>query len=95
MEQFILKVENEWSTCQPVERAAKVHAEFVKIHPFVDGDGRTSRLLMNYELMKAGFPPAVIKANDRARYYDALDHARTTGDDGVVIPLLSRHKSKM
>ena len=56
MEQFVEKVENEWSICHPVERAAKVHAEFVKIHPFVDGNGRTSRLLMNYELMKFGFP---------------------------------------
>jgi Fic family protein len=88
MEQFVSNVENEWSTCHPVERAAKVHAEFVKIHPFVDGNGRTSRLLMNYELMKAGFPPAVIKATDRARYYDALDHAHTTGDDEPFIQLV-------
>ncbi len=89
MEQFISKVENEWSTIHPVERAAKVHAEFVKIHPFIDGNGRTSRLLMNYELMKAGFPPAVIKAIDRARYYDALDLAHTTGDHEPFIQLVS------
>ncbi len=38
----------------PVECAARVHSDFVKIHPFVDGKGRTSRLLMNLELMKAG-----------------------------------------
>ncbi|WP_420805899.1 Fic family protein [Dethiosulfovibrio peptidovorans] len=42
-----------------VERAARVHADFVKIHPFV-GNGRTSRLLMNLELMKSGFPPVVL-----------------------------------
>ncbi|MFC6038962.1 Fic family protein [Paenisporosarcina macmurdoensis] len=89
MEQFVSKVENEWSTIHPVERAAKVHAEFVKIHPFIDGNGRTSRLLMNYEIMKAGFPPAVIKAIDRARYYDALDHAHTTGDDKKIVQLVS------
>jgi len=89
MEQFISKVENEWSTIHPVERAAKVHAEFVKIHPFIDGNGRTSRLLMNYELMKAGFPPAVIKAIDRARYYDALDFAHTTDDHEPFIQLVS------
>ncbi|MGF7047893.1 Fic family protein [Paenibacillus sp. DS2015] len=89
MERFVETVENEWSTCHPVERAAKVHAEFVKIHPFIDGNGRTSRLLMNYELMKAGFPPAVIKANNRAQYYDALDHAHTTGNDELFIQLVS------
>jgi len=89
MEQFVSKVENEWSTIHPVERAAKVHAEFVKIHPFIDGNGRTSRLLMNYELMKVGFPPAVIKAIDRARYYDALDHAHTTGNHEPFIQLVS------
>ena len=89
MEQFVSKVENEWSPIHPVERAAKVHAEFVKIHPFIDGNGRTSRLLMNYELMKVGFPPAVIKAIDRARYYDALDHAHTTGDHEPFIQLVS------
>lgn len=88
MERFVKTVENEWSTLHPVERAAKVHAEFVKINPFIDGNGRTSRLLMNYELMKAGFPPAVIKATDRASYYDALDHAHTTGEDESFIHLV-------
>ncbi|MGE6489813.1 Fic family protein [Paenisporosarcina sp. NPDC076898] len=89
MERFVETAENEWSTIHPVERAARVHAEFVKIHPFIDGNGRTSRLLMNYELMKAGFPPAVIKAIDRARYYDALDLAHTTGDHEPFIQLVS------
>ena len=78
----------------PVTRAAKVHAEFVKIHPFTDGNGRTSRLLMNYELMKAGFPPAVIRATDRANYYDALDHAHTTGEDEAFILLVSNSVSE-
>lgn len=89
MEQFVETVEKEWSKCHPVERATKVHAEFVKVHPFIDGNGRTSRLLMNYELMKAGFPPSVIKATDRARYYDTLDHAHTTGDHEPFIQLVS------
>ena len=41
----------------PIELAARTHAEFVKIHPFVDGNSRTSRMLMNYQLMAAGFLP--------------------------------------
>lgn len=89
MEKFILELESTATTYHPVERAAWVHAEFVKIHPFIDGNGRTSRLIMNYELMKAGFPPAIIKTKDCARYYDALDHARTTGDMESFILLVS------
>lgn len=57
----------------PIERAAKVHADFVSIHPFIDGNGRTSRLLMNLELMKAGYPACVITVENRLAYYEALD----------------------
>lgn len=57
----------------PIERAAKVHADFVSIHPFIDGNGRTSRLLMNLELMKSGYPPCVITVENRLAYYEALD----------------------
>ena len=57
----------------PIERAAKVHADFVGIHPFIDGNGRTSRLLMNLELLKAGYPPCVITVENRLAYYEALD----------------------
>ncbi len=61
----------------PLERAARLHIDFVKIHPFVDGNGRTARLLMNLDLMKAGLQPVVIKAADRLSYYEALDKAHT------------------
>ena len=63
----------------PLERAARLHIDFVKIHPFVDGNGRTARLLMNLDLMKAGLQPVVIKAADRLAYYEALDKAHTLG----------------
>lgn len=62
----------------PVELAAMVHTRFVGIHPFVDGNGRTARLLLNLELMKAGYPPIVIRKEDRLDYYDALDLAHTS-----------------
>lgn len=64
----------------PVERAAELHTRFVKIHPFVDGNGRTGRLLLNFELMKSGYPPAIIRKEDRLAYYDALDNACVSGD---------------
>jgi Fic family protein len=68
----------------PVERAAELHTRFVKIHPFVDGNGRTGRLLLNFELMKAGYPPAIIRKEDRLAYYDALDKACVSGDYGDI-----------
>lgn len=57
----------------PVEFAALAHYKLVVIHPFYDGNGRTSRLLMNWILMQAGFPPVTIKVEDRARYYETLN----------------------
>lgn len=72
----------------PVERAAKVHVDFVGIHPFIDGNGRTSRLLMNLELMKNGFPPVVIKVEDRLAYYQTLDTAHVSNDYKPFIDLV-------
>ena len=57
----------------PIELAAWTHAEFVRIHPFPDGNGRTSRLIMNYQLMSAGLLPINIRTENRIQYYDALD----------------------
>jgi Fic family protein len=64
----------------PIERTARVHGEFVKIHPFVDGNGRTARLLLNLELMKSGYPSIVIQNEERMKYYTALDKAHTIGN---------------
>ena len=50
-----------------------MHADFVGIHPFIDVNGRTSRLLMNLELLKAEYPPCVITVENRLAYYEALD----------------------
>ncbi len=58
-----------------VEFAAWVHFQLVDIHPFIDGNGRTARLLMNLFLIRHGFPPAVILKNERLKYYDVLDEA--------------------
>ena len=67
-----------------IELAAIAHYKFVCIHPFIDGNGRTGRLLMNLILMRSGFPPVIIKKSDRLIYYAHLDQA----NDGDVRPLI-------
>ncbi|MCG1055425.1 Fic family protein [Mycetohabitans sp. B5] len=76
-------------TVHPVTRAAELHTRFVKIYPFVDGNGRTGRLLLNFELMKFGYPPAVIRKEDRLAYYDSLDEACMTGDYSGITRLVA------
>ncbi len=63
----------------PVEYAAWTHAEFVRIHPFVDGNGRTARLLMNYQLLSAGMLPVSIAKENRIDYYNALEAYAVNG----------------
>lgn len=88
MEQLIKWYEDEAQKLHPVERGAMLHAIFVGIHPFIDGNGRTSRLLLNLELMKAGFPAVVIKVENRLAYYEALDKSHTTQNYHDFIQLI-------
>jgi len=64
----------------PIKKAADAHLKLVTIHPFVDGNGRTARLLMNLILLQHGYPLTVIKNEDRKSYIDALETAQTTGN---------------
>lgn len=90
MQSLITTYNEKWQTLHPIERAALLHGEFVKIHPFIDGNGRTARLLMNFELMRNGYPPAIIKKEMRPEYYDALDIAHTTGEYLKFTALVAR-----
>ena len=89
MQKLILEYNKEWIDFHPIVKACLLHGEFVKIHPFIDGNGRTARLLLNFELMKFGYTPIIIEKIRRAQYYDALDTAHTTLDYSKFITLIS------
>ena len=74
-----------------VEKLAKFHIEFEGIHPFIDGNGRTGRLLVNLELMKAGYPPIDIKFTDRMRYYEAFDAYHVRGELSAMTKLFAEY----
>ncbi|MEA2028376.1 MAG: Fic family protein, partial [Campylobacterota bacterium] len=90
MERFVSWYQQNYQNMHPVELASRVHIDFVGIHPFIDGNGRTSRLLMNLELLKVGYPPAVITLADRLEYYNALDTAHTTHNYEPFLELMER-----
>ncbi|MCD8180970.1 MAG: Fic family protein [Firmicutes bacterium] len=64
----------------PIELAAWTHAEFVRIHPYIDGNGRTSRLIMNYQLLIHGYLPISVAKESRLDYYNALEQYAVNGD---------------
>lgn len=88
MEVFAHWHEETGKILHPVELAARTHTDFVKIHPFTDGNGRTARLLMNLDLMCAGFPPVVLPVESRLVYYEALDAAHVCGDYTGILDLI-------
>jgi Fic family protein len=68
------------SPVAPLTRAAVVHMEFVTIHPFFDGNGRLGRLLLNLELLRAGFPWVTVRADERRAFFAAIERAQVDGD---------------
>ena len=68
----------------PVVLAAKAHIRLARIHPFVDGNGRTCRLLVNYILMQHGYPPALFSSDKRDEYMKALDEVEDGNEDEFI-----------
>lgn len=79
------------STEHIVPKLARFHIDFEDIHPFIDGNGRTGRLLVNMELMKAGFPPIDIKFTDRIAYYNAFDEYHISNNPLAMEKLFARY----
>ena len=76
-------------TMKPIERIARFHLEFEGIHPFIDGNGRTGRLIMNLDLIRCSYPPINVKYTDRKKYYDAFDSYYRDGDAGAMVDLVA------
>lgn len=94
MEKLILNYET-WNKYHPIIQAALLHGELVKIHPFVDGNGRTSRLIMNLDLMNHGYNPVIVKKENRLEYYEALDKAHTTENYTDFVKLINKLEIEM
>lgn len=92
MEGLFRWYETEAVGLHPVVLAAELHERIVTIHPFIDGNGRTARLVMNLTLLRHGFPLAILKgdAESRLTYYNALEKVQTTGDKTDFIQLVAR-----
>ena len=76
----------------PLTRASRLHVDFVGIHPFVDGNGRTARLLMNCELLRCGYLPVIMRVEQRLTYYDTLDTAHTTHNYAPFVQLVAEQE---
>lgn len=85
---LLIEKYHHWQKYHPIIQAALFSGELVKIHPFIDGNGRTSRLLLNMILMINGYCPIIIEVTDRLKYYEALDKAHTTNDYTDYINML-------
>lgn len=81
---------NSKSDLNPIELAAWTHAEFVKIHPFIDGNGRTSRLIMNYQLMRNEFLPVSINTEDRLEYFNLLEEYAVNGNLAPFVDFIAK-----
>ena len=91
MTDLLAKNEERKKIMSVIERIALFHLEFEGIHPFIDGNGRTGRLILNLELIRGGFPPINVKFTDRKRYYDAFDAFYRDGDAGAMIDLIAEY----
>jgi len=93
MEELILWIETESATYHPVIFAAELHERIATIHPFIDGNGRTARLMMNLVLLKSGYPIANIPGDTESRlaYYNALEKCNIDGEKSDFYSVIACH----
>ncbi len=88
LEQLIAEYPQMKTSKHIIEAIAEFHLRFEGIHPFIDGNGRTGRLILNLELIKAGFLPVNIKVSDRHKYYECFDHYYSNGHTPEMLTAL-------
>jgi Fic family protein len=91
MSALLADMETLYRQLHVVEKVALFHLRFESIHPFIDGNGRTGRLLMNLQLLQAGYPPINVRFADRHRYYDAFDEYAQSGSPKAMTTLIANY----
>ncbi|UPT66422.1 MAG: Fic family protein [Sphingobacteriales bacterium JAD_PAG50586_3] len=91
MEDYFIWYDENKDNLHPVELAAEMHERLVTIHPFIDGNGRTARLVMNLLLLQNGYPIVMLKgdADSRLEYYNALEKAQVENDKDTFLNLIA------
>ena len=92
---LLLENEQRKETMNPIERIARFHLEFEGIHPFIDGNGRTGRLILNLDLIRNGYSPVNVKFTDRKKYYDAFDEYYKNGSAEKMTELVAGYVNEM
>ena len=91
MTELLSANEERKNTMTDIERIALFHLEFEGIHPFIDGNGRTGRLILNLDLKRNGYPPINVKFTERKRYYDAFDAFYKDNDATPMTELIAEY----
>ncbi|MBE6953349.1 MAG: Fic family protein [Ruminococcaceae bacterium] len=91
MSELLVVNEERKAKLNDIERIALFHLEFEGIHPFIDGNGRTGRLILNLDLIRNGYPPINVKFTDRKRYYDAFDAYYRDGNASQMVEMIAQY----
>lgn len=89
MEQLLHDLKKE--QLHPIEATALFHLKFEGIHPFIDGNGRTGRLILNFMLMQNGYPPINVKFADRRKYYGGFEEYYKNGDHSPMVKMIAKY----
>lgn len=92
MEQLIIDYTEMLSEKNIIEAVSEFHLKFESIHPFIDGNGRTGRLILNFELMKAGLLPINIKFSDKMKYYSAFDEYAEKQSCAAMVNMVTEYE---